>query len=167
MRILRLSAMLGLVVACSPSREVPAAGLQPVKWEAFAGEIRKGTDGSSILDVELHATIDDNWHVYSLTQSGNGPVPLTVEAIPAPPYQVAEAISGPQPVKSMDREFGFETETYAGKPVFHVPVKFPTGDYSSAKLLKLKVRSQACSDKLCLPARTTTVAIASQAWFPQ
>ena len=167
MRTPFLLVAVALSAACSPSREVPATGLQPVKWEAFAGEIRKASDSSSVLDIELRATIEDKWHVYSLTQSGNGPTPMSVEAIPTPPYQLADAVTGPAPVKAMDREFGFETETYAGQSVFHVPVKFPTGDYSSAKLLKLKVRSQACSDKLCLPARTTTVAIASQAWFPQ
>lgn len=138
-----------------------------MKWEAFAGNVRKLDDGSSVLDIQLRATIEDKWHVYSLTQGGNGPTPMSVEAIPAPPYSVAESVTGPAPVKAMDREFGFETETYAGQPIFHVPVKFPTDDYSSAKLLKLRVRSQSCSDKLCLPARTTTVAIASQTWSPK
>ncbi len=160
-------ALSALTNACGPSREVPAEGLQPVKWEAFASGVRQSPDSSSVLDIELHATIADKWHVYSLTQSGSGPTRMSVEAIPTPPYTLADAVSGPPPVKAMDREFGFETETYEGKSVFHVPVKFPTGDYSSAKLLKLKVRSQACTDRLCLPARTTMVSIASQAWFPQ
>ncbi len=114
------------------------------------------------MDIELRANIDDSWHVYSLNQKGGGPVAMTVKVAPAPLYELSGSVTGPIPEKKMDPNFGIETETYSGNPVFRLTVKEPaaTQAAASATPIELKVRSQACSDNLCLPARTTTLSIA-------
>ena len=155
MRRVAVSVVVFLATACAPSREVPKAAPNPVEWSASAGPVRRTADGSSVVDIALKGKFTDGWHVYSLTQTGGGPTPMSVTV--SPPYEMAGAVSGPAAVKAMDAEFGVVTETYAGQPKFTVAVKLPTSFSSAITPIEIKVRSQACSDKLCLPARTTTL----------
>jgi hypothetical protein len=161
MRILRTFSFLSLLTACTASRDVAKAPrVNPVSWSAGAAVIRSGPDGSSVLDVPVNAKIESGWHVYSLTQGGGGPVAMSVKAQPSPPYELAEPVSGPSVEKAMDPNFGIETETYSGTPTFRVSLKLPqSAPGASSAPLELKVRSQACSDKLCLPARNTILKI--------
>lgn len=76
----------------------------------------------------------------------------------APPYEIAGEISGPPVVKFQDPNFGIETETYSGEQIFKVPLKLAKSTIAPPPI-EVKIRSQACSDKLCLPARTTTLTV--------
>jgi thiol:disulfide interchange protein DsbD len=125
-----------------------------VKWTASPNAVRETAEGS-VVDVELRAEVEPGWKLYSLTQKGGGPTPMSVKLSDSTNFQIAGTVIGPQPVRSMDPNFNLETETYAGNPVFRVSVKLPR----HAKPVDLKVRSQACSDRLCLPARTTTITV--------
>ena len=142
-----------LACACSESREALPTS-QVVKWTATPTAVRNTSDGS-VMDVELRADVESGWKLYSLTQQGGGPTPMSVRLADSANYRFDGSIIGPQPVRSMDPNFNLETETYAGTPVFRMSVKVP----KDAKSVDLKVRSQACSDRLCLPARTTTVTV--------
>jgi hypothetical protein len=152
--------VVAVVTACSAPKEAPVATTaNAVLWSAEAGTVRTGPDNSRLVDVNVHATIGPGWHVYSLTQLSGGPTPMTVRVAPSPPYSLAGEVAGPTPVKAPDPEFGIETETYSGAPVFNVPVKLSGSESASPPELEVRVRSQACSDKLCLPARTTTLRV--------
>ena len=154
------SLFLGLaIVACSePRREgEPPPTSKVEEWTARAGAPRKGTDSVSVLDLELRVAVNDGWHVYSLTQETGGPTPMSVKV--APPYSIAGEISGPPPVKAEDSNFGILTETYSGQQVFTVPLKLAASSAAAPPPIEVKIRSQACSDKLCLPARTTTLTV--------
>jgi hypothetical protein len=76
----------------------------------------------------------------------------------SPPYQLAGDVSGPAPVKAPDNNFGIETETYSGAQVFRFAVEIPNAT-SDLPPIQFKVKSQACSDKLCLPAKTQTITV--------
>jgi hypothetical protein len=128
-----------------------------VGWSASAGPIRPGPDGSALMDVTINGNIDGSWHVYSLTQTTGGPTPMTITVGPTPPYQKAADIIGPTPTKAPDAEFGIETETYSGAPTFVVPVRLDKVSAAAPPKLEIKVRSQACSDKVCLPVKTATI----------
>lgn len=117
------------------------------------------TDGSVLVNVRLKANIENGWHVYAPTQQGNGPIPLSVKVEPSAATALASNIDGPVPEKSLDPNFGIETETYSGQPVITVPIKVSAEALKSGKPIDVKVRSQACSDKLCLPAKTTTLSV--------
>ena len=161
MRTIASLFLMALTTGCAPSREAPATGADPVKWSASAASARPASDGSRLIDIGLRATIDDGWHVYSLTQQGEGPTAMTVKVAPIPIYELAGPVTGPAPDRAVDPNFGIETETYSGHPVFRVLVKqlAATQPAAQATPIELKVRSQACSDNLCLPARTTTLSI--------
>lgn len=144
-------------LGCASPREAPPPTSNVVQWTAMPGELRRQTDGSALLDVELLAKVESGWKVYSLTQQGGGPVAMTVKA--SPPFEIEGPVKGPAVARAMDSNFGLETETYIGDPAFIVTVRIPASYSSSAGPLELKVRSQACSDRLCLPARTVTLPV--------
>ncbi|MDO8500319.1 MAG: protein-disulfide reductase DsbD family protein [Gemmatimonadaceae bacterium] len=160
MRNLVFLSILGLSAACTSPREAPTrAEQQVVEWSAIAGELRPGPDSGFVVDVEIQAAIVDGWHIYSLTQATGGLTPMTVKVAPSPPYSLAGPVTGPQAVKARDPNFNIETETYSGEAIFRVPVKLMSASTISVPPLEIRVRSQACSDRLCLPARTTTLTL--------
>lgn len=147
------------VIACDRQSPPLAKGPQPVTWTAEVTDQTPSVDGSVLVNVRVKATIDTGWHVYAPTQSGQGPTPLSVKVEPTPLTALASNIDGPVPEKSLDPNFGIETETYSGQPVITVPIRVSAEALKSGKPIDVKVRSQACSDKLCLPARTTTLSV--------
>lgn len=147
-----------ILLACSTSREVPPKA-QVVEWTAKPVRIVNGPDGTPLLEVELRGKVEPGWHVYSLTQKAGGPTPMSVSVEGSTQYELAGSVDGPAAERAMDPNFGVETETYSGEPVFKLAVKVPSSALDSAAPIDLKVRSQACSDKLCLPARTTTLSV--------
>jgi len=110
-----------------------------------------------VVPVTVRATIEPGWQIYSLTQKSGGPTPLEISVSPTPPFDLAAAATGPAPRVKRDATFGIETETYAATPVFVVPVRVSDSATPGPAVLKLKVRSQACSDNVCLEAVTTNV----------
>lgn len=154
-------ALVALTAAAGCDKQAPplAKGPQPVTWTAEVADQTPSPDGSVLVNVRIKATIDNGWHVYAPTQSGNGPTPLSVKVEPAPLTSLASNIDGPVPEKALDPNFGIETETYSGEPVLTVPIRVSAEALKSGKPIDVKVKSQACSDKLCLPAKTTTLSV--------
>jgi DsbC/DsbD-like thiol-disulfide interchange protein len=153
-------ALLGLALAACDRTSPPSAkGPQPVTWVADVADQTPAADGSVLVNVRLKATIDQGWHVYAPAQSGQGPTPLSVKIDPSTGALINEKINGPVPDKTMDPNFGIETETFSGQPVITVPIRVSAETLKSGKPIDVKVRAQACSDKLCLPAKTTTLSV--------
>jgi hypothetical protein len=159
MRTLSWVACLMAISACAdPKREPPPAATSNVaEWAAIATAPKPGADSTSLIELQLQVTVSDGWHVYSLTQEKGGPTPMSVKV--EPPYEIAGDIVGPPVVKFQDPNFGIETETYSGEQIFKVPLKLAKSSSLNPPPIEVKIRSQACSDKLCLPARTTTLSV--------
>lgn len=154
-------AALALIAAgCSDNRAPVANGPQPVQWSAEVASQTPSPDGTVLLNVRLKAVIQDGWHVYSLTQKAGGPTPLSVKVDSSSLLSIGSEVQGPAPQKAMDPNFGVETETYSGAPVITVPVRVSSSALKSGKPIEVKVRSQACSDKFCLPPKTSTISVA-------
>lgn len=163
MRYPALALTLILTVACSAEREAPPAGTKQVEWSATPVSLKEAPGNGFVVDVDIRATIVNGWHIYSLGQTTGGPVPLSVEVEPSPPYSLAGEVSGPPTEKAKDANFGIETETYSREAVIKVPVKVSAANTDNLPPLELKVRSQACSDRVCLPARTITLVVNAKA----
>lgn len=127
-----------------------------VKWSAAPVTIaQRGTRQASI---KVRGRIIDRWHVYSLTQKGAGPKPLTFTLEQADGFTLGTA-KGPVPQRAYDKEFQMTTETYTGTPEFIVPITWSRPLPRGTSKLRLVVRYMACSDKLCLPPRNETVTV--------
>jgi thiol:disulfide interchange protein DsbD len=151
--------IIAAAVACSqPKQEAPPRSDSKVaEWAAIASAPQSAADSSTTVELQLQVTVTDGWHVYSLTQDKGGPTPMSVKV--SPPYEIAGEISGPPPTKFQDPNFGILAETYSGEQVFKVPLKLAASSSLAPPPIEVKIRSQACSDKLCLPARTTTLTV--------
>ena len=149
-----------LMAACSEPKKTEQGAKPPAKveeWAAIANSPKLGPENTSLLELQLQVTVTNGWHVYSLTQDQGGPTPMSVSV--EPPYEIAGEIVGPPPVKAKDPNFGIETETYSGEQIFRIPLKLAASSSVSPPPIEVKVRSQACSDNLCLPARTTRLTV--------
>ncbi len=159
MRILVLAAVLTAATACSAPKDEapPKSDAKVVEWAAMAGAPKPGPDNTKLVDLDLQLTVTGGWHVYSLSQTSGGPTAMTVKV--SPPYEIAGEITGPPVEKAHDPNFGIITETYSGEQIFRVPLKLAASASIDPPPVEVKVRSQACSDKLCLPAKTTTLTV--------
>ena len=159
MRISMLLVLSVVMTACAePKREAPPPATSKVaEWAAIASAPKTGADSTTLVELQLQVTVTVGWHVYSLTQDTGGPNPMSVKV--EPPYEIAGEITGPPPVKFQDPNFGIEAETYSGEQIFKVPLKLAKSSSIAPPPIEVKIRSQACSDKLCLPARTTTLTV--------
>jgi hypothetical protein len=158
MRIVGLLALSAAIACSSPRDETPAPPTGPVlEWAAMAGAPRAGPENTLLVDVDLQVTVMGGWFVYAPTQTTGGPTPMTVTV--APPYSITGEIVGPPPEKAHDANFGIDTEKYSGEKIFKVPLKLEASSSIALPPVELKVRSQACSDRLCLPAKTTTLTV--------
>jgi len=144
-----------LLVACVAA-DGKSISNRPVAWTVRPDKALMRTDGL-LRGVILRATIKPGWHVYSLTQTRGGPVPMKVQLDPSPPFTLSPAVVGPRPQRSFDSNFGIETETYSGTADFHVPIAVAENVDPAGGVVTVRVRYQACSDKVCMPARTETL----------
>ncbi|HEY8163937.1 MAG TPA: protein-disulfide reductase DsbD N-terminal domain-containing protein [Gemmatimonadaceae bacterium] len=151
------AALLVLLAACG-GKEAASVSNRPVVWSVRADSAATNPDGT-LRSVVLRASINPGWHVYSITQTSGGPVPMKVQLDPAPPFALSPAVNAPQPTKGFDKNFGIETETYDGTPEFRIPVDVADGVDPAGGVVTVRVRYQACTDKVCLPARTETLTL--------
>jgi len=156
MRAAVVGTVLFAVACTSPKSEAPPkSDAQVVEWTGIAGAPKPGPENTALVDLQVQVTVTGGWHVYSLTQTTGGPTPMTVKV--SPPYEIAGEIKGPPADKAQDPNFGILTETYSGEQVFTIPLKLASTASLNPPPIEVKIRSQACSDKLCLPARTMTL----------
>jgi len=148
--LLALAAAAGLPT----SAKATADRQDPVHWSASAA---KGAVPGSTFDVTVTAVIDDEWHVYSVTQGPGGPIPTTIEIGGRQPFTRAGAIRGPRPVTAYDPNFEIQTETYDGTVTLVVPVRLAAEASGTSATLQLAVGYQACTNRVCLPPTTVVV----------
>lgn len=135
---------------------IPAQRLDPVQW-TLTSEDNRVLPGDSI-PLRLTATMQEGWHLYSLTTPAGGPI-RTKASLTANPAVRKWIVYQPTPEKKFDPNFNLDTETFGKEVVFLVSAQLnkdaPIGEQS----LTGEVRYQACSDRQCLPPRTKTASL--------
>jgi thiol:disulfide interchange protein len=126
-----------------------AAKEDPVQWTLAPVSGAATTAPGGKLWLELTATIQSGWHLYSPTTPPGGPIISKIALIPN------AAISSfhlyrPQPVRKLDPNFSIDTETYTDQAKFLFAVDVAPSARGKATL-ETAVRYQACSDVKCLP----------------
>ncbi|MHB8902087.1 MAG: protein-disulfide reductase DsbD family protein [Thermoguttaceae bacterium] len=115
-------------------------------------QFTEGTGGSAGR-LFVTATIEPDWHIYSITQKGEGPIASAIKLSENQglkllgPFQVY-----PAPDKKVEELFdNLLVETHRGRVVWHAPVEFAVGVDRKALKVKGALWAQACSDTACLP----------------
>jgi thiol:disulfide interchange protein DsbD len=112
------------------------------------------------ITADLSATIEDGWHVYSITQPPGGPL-RTVITVPADQALRGDGkITGTEPHSSYDPNFQMETQYYEESVSFKVPLVVDSSAKAGPANSVVNVRFQTCNDRLCLPPTTIHVPLA-------
>lgn len=129
-------------------RAAEPVNLDPVQWTLMAEPATVAPGTTTVL--KLHAVIDPEYHLYSLTTPNGGPIQTTVALAESAGIERTAAYQ-PQPRTLHDPSLGVMVEVFTGSVDFLVPVKVKDGLADGPKAIAVEVRYQACSDKICLP----------------
>jgi hypothetical protein len=148
-----------LVILALVSGAYPAS-IRPVKWTVIGGSAAHTVVSGRSSEIQLRADIAKGWHIYSLNQKPGGPIPLRLKLSGAADVAIRGLIKAPKASRTFDKNFGIETELYAGSPVFGVPVAVPANSSAGLRKFQIEARYQVCSENLCLPPRTDKLDVA-------
>ena len=126
-----------------------AAKEDPVQWSlAPVDGISRVPPGAQRY-LELKASIQPGWHLYSPTTPAGGPIPTRLRLVQNPAI-ASYAVYRPQPVRKLDPNFQIDTETYTGDITFLIGVT-TAASASGSTNVQAEARYQVCSDTKCLP----------------
>jgi thiol:disulfide interchange protein len=126
--------------------------LDPIQW-TLSSDFAKVPAGSSV-PLNLKATFQEGWHLYSLTTPKGGPIPTTAELAENPAVKGSKLYQ-PPPIRQFDKNFNLDTETFEKEVDLPVTASLAP-DAKGAIELIAQVRYQACNDRQCLPPRKKT-----------
>lgn len=126
-----------------------AAKEDPVQWTLAPVDAVSRVAPGSQRYLELKASIQHGWHLYSPTTPAGGPIPTRIQVAPNSVI-VDSQVYRPQPVRKLDPNFQIETETYTGDVTFLIGVT-ASSSASGATNVEADTRYQVCSDVKCLP----------------
>ncbi len=132
-----------------------AWGKDEVRFELVVEAPEVGV--GSRFDATVKASIEEGWHLYSLTQPPGGPIKTTISVTESNSFAQAGDVRQPDPRVQFDPNFGINAEFFDGRVDFLVPVQVKPGISESRKDLEVRVRFMVCSDTLCLPPQTHTL----------
>jgi DsbC/DsbD-like thiol-disulfide interchange protein len=134
-----------------------ARAQDPVHWTST--KTAKSAAPGGTTSVTLSATIDEGWHIYSVTQGPGGPLKTVIAVAHGQPFMLDGAVKGVPPQVKFDPNFGINVETYENKAEFTVPIKVDTVVKTGAQKIKLSTRYEACNASMCLPPKTVSFAV--------
>jgi thiol:disulfide interchange protein DsbD len=126
----------------------------PVKFNI--SEAPDSVLAGDIFEIEIEASIEGNWHLYSvLNDEDAGPFPTEFSAASG-----NFVISGDVVESDADIEFdpNFEAELgwHSSFATFTIPIAIKT-DQTGKQNLDIEVYYQVCDDKVCLPPKTKSI----------
>jgi thiol:disulfide interchange protein len=146
----RATVLFGVLVSLLLAPQALEAKEDPVQWTLGAVNNTTNIKPGGHVWLELTASIQPEWHLYSPTTPPGGPIITTIRLAENPALE-SFAVYRPKPVRKLDPNFQLETETYTAKAVFLIVATLKP----SAKgmtTLEAAVRYQACTEVKCLPA---------------
>jgi thiol:disulfide interchange protein DsbD len=145
-----------LAVLAVSAAVAPAQQRNPVQW-TLTLESPSAPPGSTV-GAKITAKLEEGWHIYALTNPEGGPTPTTIKLNPPNP-----AISGirfyqPKPETKFDANFNMNVEAFEREVVVLAAIEVAKDAPAGETEISLLTRYQACTDKECLPRRTTLAA---------
>jgi len=152
------TAFLALVAVgiAGPMQQIPK---EPIKWSIKASLPEKPLKPGDAFALQLIATIEDGWHLYSTDQVEGGPIPTRIVLPGGQPFEQAGNIESTEPKTEMDPNFNLMTQYYEEQALFVIPVKVAANDVAGKAEARVNVSFQTCNDELCLQPRTMKLAL--------
>lgn len=131
-----------IVAICLITAKSYAQILNPVKWSYASKKIN---DKEVVL--LLKASIEEGWHIYSLTFPPDGPQATTFSFQPNKGYQLNGKVNAAAPIMKHDPTFNMRLGLYKNSVIFQQ--KILLNDFPTA--VKGTLKFMACNDSQCLP----------------
>jgi thiol:disulfide interchange protein DsbD len=125
----------------------------PVQW-SLTPESLSAPPGATVT-VKVTAKLEDGWHIYALTNPEGGPTPTTIKLNPPNPAIAGIRLLQPKPETKFDANFNMNVEVFEREVAFLAAVEVAKEASPGDTEVSLLVRYQACTDKECLPRKTT------------
>ena len=154
-RNLYLKSFLLLIVLFLP---VAAFAQNPVSWSLESDAKGKTLEKDETFKAKLKATIEGDWHLYSVEQPEGGPFPTKITVAENLLFQIEGKITSSEPITKFDPNFQIDTKFFAKQAEFNLPLK--ANGEAKGDDLAINVRYQVCDDTLCLPPKTVKVSFA-------
>ncbi|MCF8301972.1 MAG: thioredoxin family protein [Bacteroidales bacterium] len=117
--------------------------LEPVKWSFSKEKLKDNT-----YELQLKATIDEHWHLYSQDIPEGGPRPTTFNFETEKGYELIGKTKEPKAIEEMDPNFDMVVKYFAEEATFTQKVKITTDE---PVVIKGYVNFMCCDDTRCLP----------------
>jgi len=145
---------MGIIVMVLSPFFVQGQMLDPVSYSV--SNAPKTVEAGEVFEITVKASIDGNWHLYSIANDPDaGPYPTQFSSA-NPDLAVAGEISETEPVIEMDPNFNAELGWHTNEATFTIPLAFKEKVQGSS-VIDLEVFYQVCDDKSCLPPKTKTI----------
>ena len=122
----------------------------PIKWTIKAQASRDYAK-YNFFTLELRASIDRGWHLYSTEKVDGGPSPTRISLVSGQSFEIAGEIDSPAPHSAYDPNFQVATEFYEGEVAFTIPIKLTAA--TVPEKIRVQVRYQTCTPTICLPPK--------------
>lgn len=119
--------------------------INPAKWE-FSYNEKDDKNGEIVLKIKL----DPDWHTYSQTQTGDGPLPTVFTFVKTPDYDLDGQVSEPDPERVHDVAFDADVAQFIREATFVQKIKRNT---KKEFTLLGEVECMLCNNTMCLPPR--------------
>lgn len=127
----------------------------PVKWAYKLKKVNATT-----YEVQITATIDKGWHIYSQTTPDGGPVPTTIKFAKNPLVTLVGAAKEVGKLEQRHEElFGVDVKQFSNIVSFVQTVKVKTAVKTS---VVGTVEFMVCNDTQCLPPTTNKFSLSIQ-----
>lgn len=98
-------------------------------------------------DLQFNASIDESWHMYSLTPVNDGPNPTVFTFVKSADYELVGKPSESKPLKEFDKVFEMNVQYFKRTATFTQRIKLK----SDKKItIKGKYEYQACTEEKCI-----------------
>jgi thiol:disulfide interchange protein DsbD len=107
--------------------------------------------GGETVKLIVTAVVEEERHIYSLTQKPGGPEKTTITLAESALVEKAGAFTGPEPKRVRDTAFDMDVEQHEGKVEFVAPLALKAGAAAGRQKIEGRMRLMVCDAQSCLP----------------
>jgi DsbC/DsbD-like thiol-disulfide interchange protein len=155
-RLAQAAVFCAMTVAYAGAQERQPAEINPIKWTLKPLQPAKPLKAGDKFTLQLTAAIEDGWHLYSTEEMPEGPKPTRIVLTPNQPFELSD-IDSPAPLRSVDPNFGVETEFYEHSASFALVMQVKRDAAAGTHKVVVQVRYQSCTETLCLLPRLVKI----------
>ena len=131
------------------------SGDNPVGISATVGSSARAGE---VIQVKILAEMDQEWHIYSIYEVSDGPLPTEI-SVSGPIVGAVAPVIEPRPLNVYDP--GFETDAYyhEGDTEFIFPIRLKRSTQPGTHSIVIDVYYMVCNARLCYPPLTKSVTV--------